>query len=74
MIDGSRTVPGIVVIIEIILIMNYGGIAMIPITITTSVIIIIIMTINAHRHYRNCCKIGWIISIIIWWDIGHISR
>lgn len=74
MIDGSGTIPGIIVIIEIIRIMNYGGIAMIPITIPTSVIIIIIMTINAHRHYRKGRKIGWIKSIIIGWIIGYVGR
>ena len=44
------------------------------ITITTTMVISMITTIYANCHNRKCCKIGWIISVIIRWIIGHISR
>ena len=42
-------------------------------TIITSMITIMVGSVNAHGHY--CCKskIGWIIAIIVRWIIRHIG-
>jgi hypothetical protein len=71
MVHSIGRIPGIVVIIVIISVVNHGRIAMITIT---TVVIVIIMTIDSHCHDRKCGKIGRIISVIIWWIIGHIGR
>jgi hypothetical protein len=64
-------ISGIIVIIIIIGIMNYGCISMIAIT---AMVIVVIMTINANCHNRKGCKIRRIKPIIIRWIIGHIRR
>jgi hypothetical protein len=71
MVNSIGTVSGIIVIIKIICVVNYGCITMIPIP---SVMIIIIMMINSDCHYGKRCKIGRIKSVIIRRNIGHVSR
>ena len=50
--------------------MNHYGTTMT--TIVTTMMIIVIMTIDANCHYRKGCKIGGIICVMIWRIIGHI--
>jgi hypothetical protein len=43
-------------------------------TIIATMIIKVIVPVNANGHYRKCHKIRGIISIIIWWYIGNIGQ
>ena len=64
--------PGIIVVIVIgIMVMNHYGITMIA-TMITWVVIIVVMTINTHGHYRKSSKIGRINRIMIGRIIGHV--
>ena len=52
--------------------MNYRCITMISITV---VVVIGMMTyVHANSHNRKCCKIGWVIPIVIRRNIGDVSR
>ena len=74
MLHSVRSVSGIIVVINLIsVINNYCITSTIMSTIITSMVIIIIMTINSNRHYRKSGKIRWIISVMIRWIIGHID-
>ena len=58
----------IMIIIIMIMIVNNDRI------IVTTMVIIIIMTVNTNRHYCKCCKIWWMIRIMIWRVIRHVYR
>ena len=64
-------VPGLIVTIIIVIINDHRCIAVI--TISTTVMIGIMM-INADRHYGSRSKIGRLKSVIIRRNIGHINR
>jgi len=72
MVHGVRTISGIVIIIVIVGIMNHYGSTMT--TMITTMMIIMIMPIDANRNYSEGCKIGGIICVMIGRIIGHIHR
>jgi hypothetical protein len=72
MVHSIGSIPGIIVMVIIICIMNHNRSIMAPII--STMMIIIIMAINANRHHGKCSKIGRIKSVIIRWNIGHIYR
>ena len=55
--------------------MNHYRIAMITVgpPVIGAVIIIIIMTINANRHYCERCKIGGVESVIVRRNVGYVG-
>jgi hypothetical protein len=73
MVHGIGSIPGIVVIVIIIGIMNHNcGIVVSPMI--RSMVIIMIMTINPNCHYCNCRKIRWIITIVVRGCIRNVNR
>jgi hypothetical protein len=72
MVHSIGTIPGIIVIIKIIGIVNDGCIAMIAMISITA--IIMVTTINANSHHCKRSKIRRIISVIIGWIIRYVSR
>jgi len=75
MIHRIRTVPDIIIVVEIDVIMDHNGTTMSAmIAVMVVMVVIMIMTVNAYRHYSKRSKIGRIIPIMIRWVIGHINR
>jgi hypothetical protein len=78
MVHGIGGIPGIIVIVIIIGIMNHHGVsATVITTMIPSVIpsmVIVIMTINANRHYRGHCKIRGVVGVMIRRIIWYIHR
>ena len=79
MVHCIGSIPVTIIIIIVIRVMNHNSItsamiaSMIPVIIP-SMVIKIIMTINADCHYCGHCKIGRVVSVIIRRIIGHIHR
>jgi FtsH-binding integral membrane protein len=71
MVHGIGTIPGIIVVIISIVVMDHSCITMITIT---TMVMVIIMMIHAYRHNRKCSKIRRIITVIIRRRIGDIGR
>ena len=63
--------PVHVIIVIMIMIDDHGRVV---IPVASMVVIRMITPIDTNRHNREGCKIGWIISVIIGWVIGHINR
>ena len=76
MLYSIRGVPVIIIVIYIVIsIINYNSVpsAVMP-TIITAMMVIIVVSINAHSHNGKGREIRWIIPVIIRWIIGNIGR
>lgn len=74
MIDGIGAVSCSVVIVEVVGVVNDGGIAMITMAMIAMIVVVMRMgaKIDTNGHYCKWSKIRRIIPIIIGWVIGDI--
>ena len=74
-VHGIRSIPGIIIIVISIMIMNHYCVTMAMTTmITVVVVVVMIIMINTNCHYSKGSKIRGMICIMIGRIIGHVYR